>query len=150
VSAGSTSQRRCSLQQSSFSFDPVQLELQPADLGEQCLPILGVDSALLLFPAVGEQLGHLLDGRPPPVADLHRVHAELRGQLIQRPLAADRLQRHLGFELRAVLFSRRHHPSFWPTTPPNLNLLRGPNSGVHYRVHRDDNPDIGGGCPENR
>jgi hypothetical protein len=37
------------------------------------------------------------------------VHLELRPQLTQRPLAAERLHRYPRLELRTVLFSRRRY-----------------------------------------
>src|ERR1019366_2005188 len=77
--------------------------------------------ARLALAAVHEQLRHLLDGSLSPVADLHGVHVVLRSQLVQRPLAADRLQRHPRLELRTVLLScRRHRPLL--SRPPTPKL----------------------------
>src|ERR1017187_2673490 len=77
--------------------------------------------ARVALAAVHEQLRHLLDGSLSPVADLHGVHVVLRSQLVQRPLAADRLQRHPRLELRTVLLScRRHRPLL--SRPPTPKL----------------------------
>jgi hypothetical protein len=54
--------------------------------------------------------------------------------LVERPLAADRLQRYPRLEFRTVLLScRRHRPLPFATADSEINLLRGPNSGDHYR-----------------
>jgi len=73
-----------------------------------------------------------LSPQPTPVGDLHRMDPELRTQLTQRFLSPHRLGRHPGFELRTVLFFRRHRSS--PVHQPrDLILLGGLKTGVHYR-----------------
>jgi hypothetical protein len=89
-------------------FEPVQLYLQPADLLIKRTSVrLGAGS--LTGPAIHEKIGPLLDRRLPPLRDLHRVDLELRSQLAERLLAADRLYYHPRLELRTVLFPRRRH-----------------------------------------
>src|ERR1019366_4958156 len=112
--------RRSSIEQTNFFFKPVQLHLEPANLFEQRF-LFYLTVARLALAAVHEQLRHLLDGSLSPVADLHGVHMVLRSQLVQRPLAADRLQRHPRLELRTVLLScRRHRPLL--SRPPTPKL----------------------------
>jgi hypothetical protein len=43
------------------------------------------------------------------------------------------IMRHPGLDRGTVLFPRRHRYLLVSTTPPNLNLLFGPKSQVHYR-----------------
>src|ERR1019366_6296732 len=91
--ASTTSGRRSSIEQTNFFFKPVQLHLEPANLFEQRF-LFYLTVARLALAAVHEQLRHLLDGCLSPGADLHGVHVVLRSQLVERPLAADRLQRY--------------------------------------------------------
>jgi tetratricopeptide (TPR) repeat protein len=66
------------------------------------------------------------------LAQERRANA-LRSQLTQRLLAADRLDRHPRFELRAVLFSRRRHrPLLCQRLRRDFNLLPGLKSWDHY------------------
>src|ERR1039457_6568630 len=130
--ANSTSARRSSIEQTNFVFKPVQLHLEPANLFEQRF-LLYLTVARLALAAVHKEFRHLLDGCLSPVADLHGVHGVLRSQLVERPLAAGRLQRYPRRELRTVLLScRRHRPLPFATADSEINLLRGPNSGDHY------------------
>src|ERR1019366_4572587 len=91
--ASNTSGRGSSIEQTNFFFKPVQLHLEPANLFEQRF-LFYLTVARLALAAVHEQLRHLLDGCLSPGADLHGVHVVLRSQLVERPLAADRLQRY--------------------------------------------------------
>src|SRR5665811_1724631 len=85
-------------------------------------------------PAIHEELRHLLQRGLPPLGDLDRMHLELRAQLAERPLAADRLDHHPCFELRTVLFSRRRHrPLLVNDSVENLSLLPGLKSWDHYK-----------------
>src|SRR5208282_1689497 len=64
------------------------------------------------------------------------MHLELRSQLAERLLAADRLDHHPSFELRAMLFSRRRHrPLLVNDSAENLSLLLGLKSWDHYKAH---------------
>src|SRR5579885_3483337 len=117
--ANSTSGRRSSVEQTSFFFEPVQFHLQPTDLLVKRVPI-GVLIPPFSRPPIHEQFRQLLQRRLPPLGDLHRVHFELRSQLAQRLLPADRLNRHPRLELRTVLFRAVVIASPASTTPPKF------------------------------
>src|ERR1019366_6465595 len=88
-------------------------------------------------PAIHEELRHLLQRPLPPLGDLDRMHLELRSQLAQRLLAADRLDYNPCFELRTVLFSRRRHrPLLVNNSAENISLLPGLKSWDHYSCHQ--------------
>ena len=57
----------------------------------------------LTRPAIHEEFRHLFQRRLPPLGDLDGVHFELRCQLAERLVTADRLNHHPCFELRTVL-----------------------------------------------
>ena len=71
--SGSTQLRRSSSEQTSFFFHPLELHLQPADLLVQCF---GVEFIVASFPGttIHKGLLQLLQGRFPPVRNLHRMH----------------------------------------------------------------------------
>src|SRR5579859_5382057 len=60
---------------------------------------------------------------PLPLGDLHRMHSELGGQLVQGLLPLDRLQRHLRFELAAMSASHGSHTSEPSSLTPLSSLL---------------------------
>src|SRR5258708_27658487 len=65
---------------------------------------------------------------PLPLRDLHRMHPELGGQLIERLLPFDRLQRHARLEFAAMPASNCSHTSL-PSSDPYLlsaSLTYGP------------------------
>lgn len=71
-----------------------------------------------------------------PLGDLHRMYPKLGGQLIERFLPRDRLQRHLGFERTAVSSSHGSRTSAPSSLTPLRSLLLNvwdcPIFGVHY------------------
>src|SRR5271165_3494285 len=119
----STSGRSSSIEQADFFFEPVQFYFQPPNLFVERVAVRFPTPPLAL-PPVHEKLRQLLQCGLPPLRNLDRMHLELRSQLAQRLLAADRLDRHPRFELRAVLSSRRHRLLLCQRRR-NLNLLRG-------------------------
>src|ERR1700730_11382133 len=130
--SGSTQLRRSSSEQTSFFFHPLELHLQPADLLVQCF---GVEFIVASFPGTTIHKGflQLLQGRFPPVRNLHRMHLKLRPQLAQRLLSANCLQCHPRFKFCTVAFPRRcHRSSSASTTSSKSNLSGGLNFGVHY------------------
>src|SRR5208283_634511 len=86
----STSGRNSSIEHPDFFFEPVQFHLQPPDLFIQRV-VVRFAVPPLARPPVHEKLGQLLQGRLSPFGNLDRMHLELRSQLTERFLAADRL-----------------------------------------------------------
>src|SRR5260370_11778336 len=128
----STSARSSSIEHPDFFFEPVQFHLQPPNLFVQRVAV-GFPVSALVLPPVHEKLRQLLQRRLPPLGDLDRMHLELRSQLAEGSLTADRLDRHTRFELRTVLFSRRRHrPLLCQRLRRNLSLLLCLKSRVHY------------------
>jgi hypothetical protein len=94
---------------------------------------LGFPADLRIRSLVVERLGQILNGLPFPLRDLVWVKLVLRRQFRDRPLAADRLKRHLRLELGRKPSAGLHpgssfsseDPPYAPvseTGPPQLGL----------------------------
>lgn len=82
--------------------------------------------------APGERARHPVDGLPLPNRDHRVVSAVLHGQLRQRQVAPDRLQRHLLLEIRAVVLPRRDNSHTNPSGRSGLTPC--PENRDHLRV----------------
>jgi len=90
-------------------FKPVVLHLELADLPVETVALL-FDLLVLAVHAVAEDLGDRLKQLLLPETDLVGMDAELLGELVYRPLALDRLQGDLGFELVGELSAAHETP----------------------------------------
>src|SRR5437763_10313139 len=119
VSSGwlsSTSARLASTEAGRFFFRPVQLHLEPADLGvELGLQGLVVDRGGLTLVRLAEQVVGVLEHGLLPAVDQRGVDLELRGQLVDGLITLQRRQGDLRLELSRISLALTCHryPLSW-------------------------------------
>ena len=132
--SGSMKARFASAENAHFFFQPVQLHFELPDL----LVEWGLQGLVIVLPldsARGENLGDLLVEWMFPVRDLGGMHPLGTGELIDRFVSFDGVQRDPRFELRTIPFPLCRHL----LSPPLLFLLTQhsilstcPVFGEHY------------------
>src|SRR5215213_1273443 len=136
--------RLLSTEQSSFFFQPVQLDFELPDLLVEFVLQLCFRS-LRSFAAIAKRLLQMLECLLLPLPNLVGMHAVVRRDLVHAAHTLDRFQRHFALQSRAVLpplFAHRssarapilhliHLSSFWGD-PYMSNVSNGKNiSGSH-------------------
>src|SRR5919202_6177093 len=134
--AGSIRPRVVASEQSSLFFEPVQLDLQLADLlGQGRLQALAL---VLRWRRAGrKELGETLQRRLFPLGDHMGMDPKLGRQLIDRQVALDGLQSHPGLKFRTIARSLRWHTVLLSAGcfyRSDSTLTGCPVFGVNYRV----------------
>src|SRR4030042_4427029 len=121
-----------------FFFDPVQLDLQLADLLVQLRKKI-LSLTVVLVSAIRKDSGKLLQELLSPLPDLLRMDPKFTGQLRNRLFPFYGLQRHLGFESAVMGLSHvLNHP-----IPPSgygrltCTLYPCPVFGEYYRYSKE-------------
>src|SRR5712692_2239978 len=106
--SGSIAARCASTLQAHFFFEPVQFDLQLADLLVE-LRLELLRPALGLLPSIGKHLGQGLPELPLPLRHEGGMHPVTGAQLRQRLLFLQRFERYLGFKLGTVVVALCRH-----------------------------------------